>query len=112
MDGAQQRASSATARSGTAPTRTRPGTPGGGSGGAIYTDGNDYTARVAGTLMRHNHANEGGGAIFYVSNDRTGTLHIRWSTLAHNVSERLRDPAPASSTSATARSTSRHSIIR
>ena len=25
-----------------APTRSRPGTPGGGSGGAIYTDGNDY----------------------------------------------------------------------
>ena len=37
--------------------------------------------------MRHNHANEGGGAIFYVSNDLSGTLHIHWSTLAANVSE-------------------------
>jgi hypothetical protein len=64
----------------------RPGTKGGGSGGAIYTDGDDYRLVVAGTLMRHNHANEGGGAIFYVSNDRTGTLHIRWSTLRDNVS--------------------------
>jgi hypothetical protein len=64
----------------------RPGTQGGGSGGAIYTDGNDYTLRVAGTLMRHNHANEGGGAIFYVSNDRSGRLHISWSTLVDNVS--------------------------
>ena len=63
-----------------------PGQPGGGSGGAIYTDGNDYTLRVAGTLMRHNHANEGGGAIFYVSNDRSGRLHLRWSTLRDNVS--------------------------
>jgi hypothetical protein len=62
------------------------GTPGGGSGAAIYTDGNDYTLRVAGTLMRHNHANEGGGAIFYVSNDRSGRLHIAWSTLTDNAS--------------------------
>lgn len=62
------------------------GTPGGGSGGAIYTDGDTYTVRVGGTLMRHNHANEGGGAIFYVSNDDTGRLHLRWSTLEQNVS--------------------------
>jgi hypothetical protein len=64
----------------------RPGQPGGGSGGAIYTDGDNYTVRVAGTLMRRNHANEGGGAIFYVSNDRSGRLHVRWSTLVHDVS--------------------------
>jgi hypothetical protein len=67
----------------------RRGTRGGGSGGAIYTDGNDYQVRVAGTLMRDNHANEGGGAIFYVSNDRTGRLHLRWSTLKDNVSARF-----------------------
>jgi hypothetical protein len=67
----------------------RPGTKGGGSGGAIYTDGNDYTVRIGGTVMRHNHANEGGGAIFYVSNDRSGLLRIHWSTLQHNVSERF-----------------------
>jgi hypothetical protein len=60
--------------------------PGGGNGGAIYTDGDRYRLVVAGTLMSHNHAREGGGAIFYVSNDRTGTLHIRWSTLRDNVS--------------------------
>jgi hypothetical protein len=66
-----------------------PGTPGGGSGGAIYTDGNTYRLTVAGTLMRHNHAREGGGAIFYVSNDRSGTLHIHRSTLIDNVSERF-----------------------
>ena len=63
-----------------------PNQPGGGSGGAIYTDGNDYRVVVAGTLIRDNHANEGGGAIFYVSNDRSGTLHLRWSTLTRNVS--------------------------
>jgi len=65
----------------------RAGTPGGGSGGAIYTDGERYVVRIAGTLMRHNHANEGGGAVFFVSNDRTGTLHIGWSTLLDNVSD-------------------------
>jgi hypothetical protein len=67
----------------------RPHTLGGGSGGAIYTDGNTYQLRIAGTRMQHNHANEGGGAIFYVSNDRSGHLHLRWSTLSGNVSERF-----------------------
>jgi hypothetical protein len=67
-------------------SQPRPGTKGGGNGGAIYTDGNDYQLRIAGTLMRHNHANEGGGAVFYVSNDLTGRLHLRWSTLDQNVS--------------------------
>jgi len=62
------------------------GTPGGGSGGAIYTDGDTYTLQLAGTMITGNHANEGGGAIFYVSNDHTGTLQINSSTLTHNVS--------------------------
>jgi hypothetical protein len=39
--------------------------------------------------MRHNHAREGGGAIFYVSNDLSGTLHIHRSTLEDNVSEQF-----------------------
>jgi hypothetical protein len=64
----------------------RPGTPGGGSGGALYTDGDAYRVHIAGTLMRHNHANEGGGAVFFVSNDRTGTMGVSWSTLEDNVS--------------------------
>ncbi len=62
----------------------RGGTPGGGSGGAIYIDGNDFTVTVKGTVMRNNTANEGGGAIFFVSNDRTGTLTIANSTLRAN----------------------------
>ncbi len=64
----------------------RHGTPGGGSGGAIYTDGDRYTVRISGSVIRHNHAREGGGAIFFVSNDRTGTLRIAHSTLRHNPS--------------------------
>jgi hypothetical protein len=67
----------------------RAGTRGGGSGGAIYTDGNYYTVKIGGTTITDNHANEGGGAIFYVSNDRTGTLAITWSTLERNVSARF-----------------------
>jgi hypothetical protein len=66
-----------------------PGTPGGGSGGAIYTDGNDFTLLVAGSTMTDNHAREGGGAIFFVSNDRTGDLVIRSSRLRDNPSDRF-----------------------
>jgi hypothetical protein len=63
-----------------------PGTPGGGSGGAIYADGNDFTVLVAGSTMTDNRAREGGGAIFFVSNDRTGDLVIRSSMLEDNPS--------------------------
>ncbi|GID91663.1 hypothetical protein Adi01nite_10750 [Amorphoplanes digitatis] len=62
----------------------RGGTPGGGSGGAIYTDGNTFTVTLSGTVVRDNHANEGGGAIFFVSNDRTGTLTLKSSSLKRN----------------------------
>lgn len=64
----------------------RPGTPGGGSGGAIYLDGNDYTLRLDDVLMEDNRAKEGGGAIFFVSNDRTGTMTLSGSTLRRNPS--------------------------
>ena len=63
-----------------------PGTPGGGSGGAIYCDGNSYSLKIEGTVIRDNHAREGGGAIFFVSDDRTGTLTIERSTLRDNPS--------------------------
>jgi hypothetical protein len=65
----------------------RSGTPGGGSGGALYADGNDFRVLVAGTRMVRNHAREGGGAIFFVSNDRSGVLEIRSSTLRDNPSD-------------------------
>jgi hypothetical protein len=62
------------------------GTPGGGSGGAIYNDGDTYTLTIDGTLISGNTAREGGGAIFYVSDDHTGTLHITDSVLRGNPS--------------------------
>jgi len=63
---------------------SRGGTPGGGSGGAIYNDGNRFTLTITSSHLTGNHANEGGGAIFFVSNDRTGTLAIRHSVLQRN----------------------------
>ena len=62
----------------------QPDTPGGGSGGAIYNDGNRMTLSIGGSLFEDNHANEGGGAIFFVSDDRTGTMTVRHSTLRRN----------------------------
>jgi hypothetical protein len=65
----------------------RDGTPGGGSGGAIYNDGNTFTLSLCGVRMSDNVANEGGGAIFFVSNDRSGQLVIRDSILENNPSD-------------------------
>jgi hypothetical protein len=66
---------------------SRPGTAGGGSGGALYADGNQFRVLLAGTTMTRNRAREGGGAIFFVSNDRSGVLEIRSSTLRDNPSD-------------------------
>lgn len=71
---------------GTGANPKRAGTPGGGSGGAIYNDGNTFKLTLCGDLIDDNHANEGGGAIFFVSNDRTGSLTIQNSTLKSNPS--------------------------
>jgi hypothetical protein len=65
---------------------SRQGSPGGGSGGAIYLDGNRLTLDLVGSIVTDNTANEGGGAIFFVSNDRTGELRIAQSTLVRNIS--------------------------
>ncbi len=63
------------------------GTPGGGSGGAIYNDGNTFTLTLCGVKMTNNSAKEGGGAIFFVSNDKSGSLIIQDSFLSQNPSE-------------------------
>ncbi|HEY3354109.1 MAG TPA: hypothetical protein VGQ83_12725 [Polyangia bacterium] len=69
-----------------------PPAPGGGSGGAIYNDGNTFTLTLCGVRIADNTANEGGGAIFFVSNDRTGTLVIQDSVLSHNPSGGFETP--------------------
>lgn len=65
----------------------RDGTPGGGSGGAIYTDGNDFIVTIVDSVIEDNHAREGGGAVFFVSNDRSGTMRIEHSSLRRNPSD-------------------------
>jgi hypothetical protein len=60
------------------------GTPGGGSGGAIYNDGTNYNTLIAGTIMRNNVAREGGSAIFYVVDSGWGKLTLNRSHLHHN----------------------------
>lgn len=65
------------------------GTPGGGSGGAIYQDGNTIDLTMCGNKIAHNHAKEGGGASFFVSNDLTGTMSITDSTLIGNPSDKF-----------------------
>lgn len=60
------------------------GTPGGGSGGAIYNDGNTFTLAVYGSTVSDNSAVEGGSAVIYVSNDRTGSMTLSDSTFVRN----------------------------
>jgi hypothetical protein len=61
-----------------------PGTPGGGSGGAIYNDGNTMTLSICGSLIEHNEVNAYGSAIFFISNNHDGTLRITDSIIREN----------------------------
>ena len=60
------------------------GTPGGGSGGAIYNDGNTMTLSICGTRIEDNDVVQHGSAIFFVTNDHTGNIRIDRSTITHN----------------------------
>jgi hypothetical protein len=62
------------------------GTPGGGSGGAIYLDGQNDNALIAGTVMDGNRAREGGGAVFDVVDSGFGVLTFNQSHLHDNSS--------------------------
>ena len=64
----------------------KPHTPGGGSGGAIYNDGDNYNLTVEGSVIQGNTAREGGGAIFFVADNHHGALTINGSTLRDNPS--------------------------
>lgn len=59
----------------------------GGNGGAVYGDGNTYHYLIDGSVLSGNYADEGGPGVFYVSNNRTGTLTIRNSRLVDNTGE-------------------------
>jgi hypothetical protein len=56
----------------------------GGNGGAIYNDGNEIVLNVTSSLIENNTANEGGSAVFFVSNNMTGSITIKDSTTQNN----------------------------
>ena len=62
------------------------GTPGGGSGGGVYTDGNNYNLIIDDTVIRSDSAREGGGAIFCVIDNGQGALTVENSDLHGNPS--------------------------
>jgi hypothetical protein len=64
----------------------QPGTPGGGSGGAIYNDGNTYTLTICGSEVANGAARELAGAVFFVSNDLTGHVVLDRSSFHDNAS--------------------------
>jgi hypothetical protein len=56
----------------------------GGNGGAIYNDGNEIVLNITSSLIENNVANEGGSAVFFVSNDRSGSITITDSITRNN----------------------------
>ena len=60
------------------------GTPGGGSGGAIYNDGDSMTLTIVNSVIEENSVNAYGGAIIFVSNDHTGNIVIKDSVIRNN----------------------------
>jgi hypothetical protein len=62
------------------------GTPGGGSGGAVYLDGRDDNVLIAGTVMDDDSAREGGGGVFDVVDTGWGALTFNQSHLQGDVS--------------------------
>jgi hypothetical protein len=55
----------------------------GGNGGAIYNDGNEIVMDLESDELVNNMANEGGSAVFFVSNDRSGEITIA-NSVAHD----------------------------
>jgi hypothetical protein len=60
------------------------GTPGGGSGGAIYNDGMGMTLSLCGTRIEDNDVNAYGSGVFFVNNDHIGFLDIQSSVIQGN----------------------------
>lgn len=61
------------------------GTPGGGSGGAIYNDGNTQTLSICGSRFEKNKVNAFGAAIFFVSNNHDGLVRMTDSRVSGNI---------------------------
>ncbi len=61
------------------------GTPGGGSGGAIYNDGKKMTLSIYGSSIEQNKVTTHGSAIFFVTNNHTGNIVIKDSVIRNNL---------------------------
>lgn len=61
------------------------GTEGGGSGGAIYNDGNTMTLSIINSVIEENEVNAYGSGIFFVTNDLSGNIYIENSTIHNNI---------------------------
>nr|WP_320190544.1 hypothetical protein [uncultured Desulfobacter sp.] len=59
-------------------------TPGGGSGGAIYNDGNYMVLSLCGTRIKYNEVNQHGSGIFFVTNNHTGYITMKEDTVIEN----------------------------
>jgi hypothetical protein len=87
------------------------GTPGGGSGGAIYNDGNTMTLTILGTLIEHNKVNAHGSAIFFVTNDHSGDIRIDNSMIRNNTGGSWYPSYPGISMHSDTRCVVTHSVI-
>ena len=79
--------SRATRRSARAPTRRSRARPAAATAGPSTTTATRCSLHVGGTRIEDNTANEGGGAIFFVSNDRSGSVEIVDSILRNNTGD-------------------------
>ena len=59
----------------------------GGNGGGVYFDGGSQTVKLLRTTVTGNKAHAGGSGVFYVSNNRAGTLSIQDSRITGNTGE-------------------------
>jgi hypothetical protein len=56
----------------------------GGNGGGIYNDGNEIVLNITSSLLENDKANEGGSAVFFVSNDKSGSVTVKDSITRNN----------------------------
>lgn len=61
------------------------GTPGGGSGGAIYNDGNTMTLRVVNSHIENNQVTTHGSGIFFVTNNHKGNIELERTSIKNNL---------------------------
>jgi len=75
-------------------------------GGAIYNDGNEIVLNITSSLIENDKANEGGSAVFFVSNNKTGSITAKDSITRNNPA------APSKHRAFLASTSSRSSLLR